>query len=132
MGAASGPEPGSGSAGANFCTEPGNRSVALGIGGLGGALGFGIDFDDSDYEDSDDEQVPQGGPRGGGLQGQSMSAPLPGTGAGGVNSRPMVGGFAAAAYEAARAHHYQTQAKMQQAKNKQQPAPQNRRPQNPY
>jgi len=69
-------------------------SVALkpmsGIGGL-------VDFDDSDFDDSDEEDgVPLPG------------APMPGSAnaVGGPNHRPLVGGFAAAAYEAARAHHY--------------------------
>lgn len=86
-------------------------SVVLQPMGPGGALGFGIDFDDSDYEDSDDEGVPHGGP----YAGQPMSAPS-GTGTGGPNHRPLVGGFAAAAYEAAKAHHYQNVAKQQTAK----------------
>ncbi|KAL3939732.1 MAG: hypothetical protein SGBAC_005597 [Bacillariaceae sp.] len=96
---------------------PKRQSVVLS--GLGGGVGFGIDFDDSDYDDSDDEDVPQGGPYGGpGLPGQAM----PGGGAGAAavagaqDSRPMVGGFAAAAYEAARAHHFQNVAKEQAMK----------------
>jgi len=77
-----------------------------------GALG-GIDFDDSDYEDSDDESPSQGGVGG---------APS-GQGAGGPNHRPYVGGFAAAAYEAARAHHTQNQVKQQQDQQQQRPPP---------
>ena len=81
--------------------------------GPGGGVGFGIDFDDSDYEDSDDDDVPHGGPHGG----QPLSgAPPQVTGA--ANSRPMVGGFAAAAYEAAKAHHFQNVAKKQQPTNR--------------
>ena len=70
-------------------------SVALkpmsGIGGL-------VDFDDSDFDDSEEEAEYLPG------------APVPGSGdaVGGPNHRPLVGGFAAAAYEAARAHHYQS------------------------
>jgi hypothetical protein len=71
-------------------------SVALkpmsGIGGL-------VDFDDSDFDDSDDD-----------MDVDLPGAPMPGSGdaVGGPNHRPLVGGFAAAAYEAARAHHYQS------------------------
>mmetsp|Transcript_6419 Transcript_6419/g.9452 ORF Transcript_6419/g.9452 Transcript_6419/m.9452 type:complete len:198 (+) Transcript_6419:149-742(+) len=76
-------------------------SVALkpmsGIGGL-------VDFDDSDFDDSDEEDALH-------LPG----APMPGSAnaVGGPNHRPLVGGFAAAAYEAARAHHYQNVGKGQ-------------------
>jgi hypothetical protein len=69
-------------------------SVALKpMAGLGGL----VDFDDSDFDDSDDEDMHD-------LPG----APMPGSkdSVGGPNHRPLVGGFAAAAYEAARAHHY--------------------------
>lgn len=66
-------------------------SVALKpMGGLGGL----VDFDDSDFDDSDEEEMDLPG------------APMPGNAVGGPNHRPLVGGFAAAAYEAARAHHY--------------------------
>jgi len=67
-------------------------SVALKpMSGLGGL----VDFDDSDFDDSDDDE-PYGN-----------SGHTPGANAvGGPNHRPLVGGFAAAAYEAARAHHY--------------------------
>ena len=74
-------------------------SVALkpmsGMGGL-------VDFDDSDFDDSDDDYEPP-------LPGN----PMPGSAdaVGGPNHRPLVGGFAAAAYEASRAHHYQSIAK---------------------
>ena len=67
-------------------------SSVLQPGALGGIGGLGIDFNDSDYEDSDEEV--DDGP--GNVNGQ---------GTGGPNHRPYVGGFAAAAYEAARAHH---------------------------
>jgi hypothetical protein len=60
-------------------------------GGLGAALGG---LDDSDYE-SDEEETPQQAP------------PQPAN----ANHRPLVGGFAAAAYEAARADHLARQAK---------------------
>mmetsp|Transcript_29965 Transcript_29965/g.49461 ORF Transcript_29965/g.49461 Transcript_29965/m.49461 type:complete len:194 (+) Transcript_29965:153-734(+) len=68
-------------------------SVALKPLGLGGL----VDFDDSDFDDSDEEDMHD-------LPG----APMPGSKemVGGPNHRPLVGGFAAAAYEAARAHHY--------------------------
>lgn len=61
-------------------------------GGLGAALGG---LDDSDYE-SEEEETPQQAP-----------APAPAN----ANHRPLVGGFAAAAYEAARADHLARQAK---------------------
>ena len=80
-------------------------------GALGGGLGFGIDFDDSDYEDSDDDDGPPPGANPGGNKGGST--------AGGPNHRPYVGGFAAAAYEAAKAHH-STQSKME---NPEEPRP---------
>lgn len=100
---------------------PGGRrnSSVLQIGQPGGGIGFGIDFDDSDYEDSDDDDVPYGGPRGGALPGQPVPGNRPATGAGSANSRPMVGGFAAAAYEAARAHHFQNLAKQGQSQGNQ-------------
>jgi hypothetical protein len=65
----------------------------------------GLQDFDSDYES--DEDVPQQQP-------PPPSKPVapskpPGAGAGGPNHRPMVGGFAAAAYEAARADHYARQ-----------------------
>lgn len=97
---------------------PGAKRQSVVLSGLGGGVGFGIDFDDSDYDDSDDEDVPHGGPYGGpGLPGQAMpgSASASST-TGAQNSRPMVGGFAAAAYEAARAHHFQNVAKQQAMK----------------
>ena len=59
--------------------------------GFGGLLG--ADFDDNDYDDSDDDVPPK--PKQGVAAGNSDP-----------NHRPMVGGFAAAAYEAARADHY--------------------------
>mmetsp|Transcript_11354 Transcript_11354/g.13721 ORF Transcript_11354/g.13721 Transcript_11354/m.13721 type:complete len:228 (+) Transcript_11354:216-899(+) len=79
------------------------------VGGLGGLK----DFDDSDF-DSDEDQSPKGG-----LPGQPL--PLPNAGkkqqqpprpvgpvTGSQMNRPYVGGFAAAAYEAARAYHFDT------------------------
>lgn len=58
-------------------------------------LGDIVEFDNSDLDDSDEEDD---------------ARTKPGTGqtnaVGGPNHRPLVGGFAAAAYEAARAHHY--------------------------
>lgn len=77
-------------------------SVALKpMSGLGGL----VDFDDSDFDDSDDEGYNLPG------------APMPGSAnaVGGPNHRPLVGGFAAAAYEAARAHHYSNVNKGQQS-----------------
>mmetsp|Transcript_3189 Transcript_3189/g.7674 ORF Transcript_3189/g.7674 Transcript_3189/m.7674 type:complete len:137 (+) Transcript_3189:171-581(+) len=82
-------------------------SSVLQPGALAG-IGFGIDFDDSDYEDSDDED------------GSPVASPTNGTGTGGPNHRPYVGGFAAAAYEAARMHHTQHAMKQQQQKQQQQ------------
>ena len=66
----------------------------------GGAINLGADFVD-DYE-SDEEQAPAP---------QPVKVP-PSQNPGAPGGRPMVGGFAAAAYEAAKAHHYaQQQAK---------------------
>ena len=110
--------PGGAAAGGGGAGEPpgGPKRQSVVLSGLGGGVGFGIDFDDSDYDDSDDEDVPHGGPYGGapGLPGQAMPGSSTGTSTtGSQNSRPMVGGFAAAAYEAARAHHFQNVAKQQ-------------------
>ena len=90
------------------------NSTALPM-GPGGGVGVGIDFDDSDYEDSEDEEdvrhaVPH---RGGPPAAASVGSGTPMT-TGSANSRPMVGGFAAAAYEAAKAHHFQTVKKQQE------------------
>uniref|UniRef100_A0A7S1CXH6 Uncharacterized protein n=1 Tax=Cyclophora tenuis TaxID=216820 RepID=A0A7S1CXH6_CYCTE len=65
-------------------------------------LGAFLDPDDSDFDDSDEEE-----------NGPLPGAPMPGASdaVGGPNHRPLVGGFAAAAYEAARAHYYANQAK---------------------
>jgi len=74
-----------------------------------------IDFDSDDYS-SDDE--PQRGPPPpiGGFSGQTIPGVAPGdtTMAGSAEARPMVGGFAAAAYEAAKAHHFATKGKQKQ------------------
>jgi len=73
-----------------------------------------IDFDSDDYS-SDDE--PQRGPPPpiGGFQGQQLPGFSSGiTTAGSATARPMVGGFAAAAYEAAKAHHFATKGKGKQ------------------
>jgi hypothetical protein len=78
---------------------PGGTAVKRGSVALKPMSGLGglIDFDDSDFDDSDEEDLHE-------LPG----APMPGSSdaVGGPNHRPLVGGFAAAAYEAARAHHY--------------------------
>jgi hypothetical protein len=67
---------------------------------MAGGIGL-IDFD-SDYE-SDEDQPPQ-------------QAAVPGvSGASKPDDRPMVGGFAAAAYEAAKAFHAQQKAKKEGA-----------------
>jgi hypothetical protein len=74
-----------------------------------------IDFDSDDYS-SDDE--PQRGPPppNGGFPGQTIPGVSPGsTTTGSAEARPMVGGFAAAAYEAAKAHHFATKGKQKQA-----------------
>ena len=65
-------------------------------------LGAFLDPDDSDFDDSDEED-----------SGPLPGAPMPGASdaVGGPNHRPLVGGFAAAAYEAARAHYYANKAK---------------------
>jgi len=78
-------------------------SSVLQPGALDGIGGLGIDFDDSDYSDDDDSDVEEDGP--GNVKGQA--------GTGGPNHRPYVGGFAAAAYEAARAHHNTSTMKLQ-------------------
>ncbi len=62
---------------------------------MAGGLGF-------DYDSEEDDETPQ---------------PEPAPAASG-NHRPMVGGFAAAAYEAARAHHLAQQAAKQKAATK--------------
>lgn len=63
---------------------------------MAGGLGF-------DYDSEEEEETPQ-------------QAPAPAAaGADSANHRPLVGGFAAAAYEAARAHHL---ARQQAAKQK--------------
>lgn len=76
---------------------PRRNSVLMSPAGMVGMAG--IDFEDSDDDTDEDSSPPQGPPSGG---------------TGNPNHRPMVGGFAAAAYEAARADHY----KKQQAKKK--------------
>ena len=89
-------------------------SAVLQPGALGGGIGFGIDFDDSDYDDSDDDEGLGATGRSGRGMGQGGGSMVPpGAGTGGPNHRPYVGGFAAAAYEAARAHHTQNQIKQQ-------------------
>jgi hypothetical protein len=59
------------------------------------------DFDDSDDDDDDDDDDER-------LPGKPMPGVSNGAAVGGPHHRPLVGGFAAAAYEAARAHHYAT------------------------
>jgi len=66
---------------------------------MAGGIGL-VDFSDDEYDSEEEEMPPQ------------KSQPVPGgsgggAGPGGPNHRPMVGGFAAAAYEAARSYHYQ-------------------------
>lgn len=97
-------------------------SSILQPGALGG-IGFGIDFDDSDYDDSDDEDGPPAGGTGGGANN--------GQGTGGPNHRPYVGGFAAAAYEAARAHHTQETKKQEQKEQEKTPASGSKQQQKP-
>ena len=85
--------------GSSIFTAPG------GAGGgqpMAGGIGL-VDFDDSDYDSEDDS--PQQPPP------QPQAVKPPGVGSGGPNHRPLVGGFAAAAYEAARAQHYAEQQK---------------------
>mmetsp|Transcript_20078 Transcript_20078/g.28453 ORF Transcript_20078/g.28453 Transcript_20078/m.28453 type:complete len:230 (+) Transcript_20078:248-937(+) len=94
--------------------KPGGVSGGPGgkpVGGLGGLK----DFDDSDY-DSDEDRRPKGGLPGqplphGGMPvpngGRPQQPPRPvGPVTGSQMNRPYVGGFAAAAYEAAREYHY--------------------------
>ncbi|KAL7563414.1 hypothetical protein ACA910_016511 [Epithemia clementina (nom. ined.)] len=87
--------------GSSIFTAGGAGGPAAGGQPMAGGIGL-VDFDDSDYES--EEEAPQQAP-----------APKPpvnnGAGAGGPNHRPLVGGFAAAAYEAARAQHYAEQQK---------------------
>ena len=72
-----------------------------GAGAPGGGINLGADFPD-DYESDEEEQAPAPKPV---KVPPSQNPAAPG-------GRPMVGGFAAAAYEAAKAHHYaQQQAK---------------------
>lgn len=71
--------------------EPKRQSVVLQP--MAGGIGL-ADYDDSDYDSEEEAQAPAPAPK--------QKAPA----TGGPNHRPMVGGFAAAAYEAARAHHY--------------------------
>jgi hypothetical protein len=66
------------------------------VAGFGGLLG--ADFDDIDYDDSDDDVPPK--PK------EIFAATSINP-----NHRPMVGGFAAAAYEAARADHFRNKGK---------------------
>eukprot|EP00591_Stephanopyxis_turris_P001106 CAMPEP_0195522448 /NCGR_PEP_ID=MMETSP0794_2-20130614/20637_1 /TAXON_ID=515487 /ORGANISM="Stephanopyxis turris, Strain CCMP 815" /LENGTH=243 /DNA_ID=CAMNT_0040652211 /DNA_START=187 /DNA_END=918 /DNA_ORIENTATION=+ len=77
---------------------------------------------DSDFEDSDEECDPSRVP----------PSSVPGMSGGPAPHRPLVGGFAAAAYEAARDHHYKTQSAMVMAaaKNAQQPTDQHPPPSN--
>uniref|UniRef100_A0A7S2HJI8 Uncharacterized protein n=1 Tax=Helicotheca tamesis TaxID=374047 RepID=A0A7S2HJI8_9STRA len=82
------------------------NSVVLNPVAMGGLAGL-IDFDDSDYEDSDDDGGRPGGPAGGPMPGNSSG--FNPAASGGPDHRPMVGGFAAAAYEAAREYHYKNQ-----------------------
>lgn len=83
----------------------------FGPGGPGGvpmAMAGLAEFDtDSDEEEQQQQPTPQKAP-------PKPAAP-PGAAPGGANHRPLVGGFAAAAYEAARADHY---ARMQAQKAK--------------
>lgn len=74
-------------------SEPRRDSVVMKPVGFGGLLG--TDFDDVDYDDSDDD----------------VGQPNPPTTNGDPNHRPMVGGFAAASYEAAREYHLKNQGK---------------------
>lgn len=82
-------------------TAPAVKRGSVALKPMSGSGGL-VDFDDSDFDDSDDDYEPP-------LPG----VPMPGSGdaVGGPNHRPLVGGFAAAAYEASRAHHYQSIAK---------------------
>lgn len=106
-------------------TTGGRRNSSVMSTGPGGGVAFGVDFDDSDYEDSeedeeddededeDEEDAPRGGPYRGGPRVASSGGGAPNT-TGTATSRPMVGGFAAAAYEAAKAHHFQEMKKTQE------------------
>lgn len=71
-------------------SEPRRNSVLLTPAGMLGMTD--VDFDDSDDDD-----------------GSGPKKKAPATAPGDPNHRPMVGGFAAAAYEAARADHYKKQ-----------------------
>eukprot|EP00547_Thalassionema_nitzschioides_P001105 CAMPEP_0194212004 /NCGR_PEP_ID=MMETSP0156-20130528/11501_1 /TAXON_ID=33649 /ORGANISM="Thalassionema nitzschioides, Strain L26-B" /LENGTH=179 /DNA_ID=CAMNT_0038939709 /DNA_START=97 /DNA_END=636 /DNA_ORIENTATION=+ len=63
-------------------------------------LGDLVEFDNSDFDDSDDDDD------GDNPWGEKATKGRTGSTVGGPNHRPLVGGFAAAAYEAARSHHY--------------------------
>jgi len=85
------------------------------------------DFDDIDSEEEDNKAPPPPQPQaappaaipGGPIPGvQSGSGASSAPKAGDPNHRPLVGGFAAAAYEAARAHHYKAQAAKQKREKK--------------
>ena len=67
-------------------------------------LGDFMNSDSEDDDDDDEDAALAAAAAAGRLPGQ----PIPGAPdtMGGPNHRPLVGGFAAAAYEAARAHHY--------------------------
>jgi len=80
-------------------SAPKRGSVVMKPMPFGGLVDFeDSDFDDSDEDDEDDDDVH--------LPGRPMSVASNAAAVGGPNHRPLVGGFAAAAYEAARAHHY--------------------------
>lgn len=88
----------------------------------GGALIPDFESDEEDEQAAPSSSAPA--PSGGGAGG-IPGGPIPGVQSGGgsgatkpgdPNHRPLVGGFAAAAYEAARAHHYRTQAAKEKRK----------------
>ena len=84
------------------------------IAGLSGML----DLDDSDYDSADEDKItPPTREKEQQKHPQAVTGIPAGSGPGGPNHRPLVGGFAAAAYEAARSDHYKKVAKMNSRRN---------------
>merc|ERR1711935_341998 len=74
-----------------------------------------IDFDDDDYSSDDEPQRGPPQPIGVSQGAGTPDAATEMTTTGSATARPMVGGFAAAAYEAAKAHHFATIGKDKQS-----------------
>ena len=78
---------------------PRRNSVFMSAAGMAGLLDVNFDDSDDDDDDDDDDDGNPGPPKGPPPSGEKSNQ----------NYRPMVGGFAAAAYEAARADRYKKQ-----------------------